>query len=521
MAATLILFAVSALAECALYMNDFMVSQDDIGKTFRLPVKATFSGRLSGWDLCITYPDHLVPTNIEAGADMTLTYFNARGKQNTVQAQLYGDSSPWDHVLSFLSTAGYWLVDGSWVSYGEVKWEGGEYDEMLWLSFVIEEGFTGGDIIFKTQCASGRDTRGGTILDNGDHKVFFTRTCHVATNGVILDKHAARITPGEQILLNVTPFPAELEYEVNSSNPNVAQVSMVDNTIQVTGISEGKATISVIPTDGVSAPDSCVVTVYTNDMLIGDVNHDGKVTIADVTELIDYLLMGETALPSDNADVNRDGDVNIADVVYLIDYLLHGNKWPSTPIEEVIPQEYLDIFEQYMPIYYGSTPPIIEGVYKSSPHTLVYSSHGYSPGHVFTNYYYKFSNQGTVSHTLDFEFTSDGSDHGAQYESIIQGSGSNFTVFFKVTGYVYGVNYEEVQIYSGTIDEDGIRNMYKGFVMLDKGYDPGYIVPVGTVRVIKDGDDWSEATSWPSISMLKSMTSPGYSSSYSDISMPE
>jgi hypothetical protein len=57
--------------------------------------------------------------------------------------------------------------------------------------------------------------------------------------------------------------------------------------------------------------------------LIGDVNEDGEVNIADVTRLIDYLLGNET-LPfnADNADVFKSGDINIADVTALVDLLL-------------------------------------------------------------------------------------------------------------------------------------------------------------------------------------------------------
>ena len=55
----------------------------------------------------------------------------------------------------------------------------------------------------------------------------------------------------------------------------------------------------------------------------GDVNGDGQVTIADVTELIDSLLSG-LEVPLDAADVNGDGQVTIADVTELIDRLL-GN----------------------------------------------------------------------------------------------------------------------------------------------------------------------------------------------------
>lgn len=60
------------------------------------------------------------------------------------------------------------------------------------------------------------------------------------------------------------------------------------------------------------------------DFILGDVNGDGNVNIADVTALIDYLLSGGT-INMQAADVNSDNSVNIADVTALIDKLLGGN----------------------------------------------------------------------------------------------------------------------------------------------------------------------------------------------------
>ena len=57
---------------------------------------------------------------------------------------------------------------------------------------------------------------------------------------------------------------------------------------------------------------------------VGDVNHDGSVTISDVTALIDYLLSGGGAC-SICADVNGDNNVTIGDVTALIDNLLSSN----------------------------------------------------------------------------------------------------------------------------------------------------------------------------------------------------
>ena len=54
----------------------------------------------------------------------------------------------------------------------------------------------------------------------------------------------------------------------------------------------------------------------------GDVNHDGSVTIKDVTVLIDYLLGAGASICPTCADVSGDGNVTIKDVTTLIDMLL-------------------------------------------------------------------------------------------------------------------------------------------------------------------------------------------------------
>ena len=58
---------------------------------------------------------------------------------------------------------------------------------------------------------------------------------------------------------------------------------------------------------------------------LGDVNHDHKVAIDDVTFLIDYLLGSDNGICPICANVNGDNGITIADVTALIDILLSGN----------------------------------------------------------------------------------------------------------------------------------------------------------------------------------------------------
>jgi len=60
--------------------------------------------------------------------------------------------------------------------------------------------------------------------------------------------------------------------------------------------------------------------------MTGDVDGDGMVTIADVTDLIDYLINGgDDSFKATAADVDGDGTVGIGDVTELIDKLLNNN----------------------------------------------------------------------------------------------------------------------------------------------------------------------------------------------------
>ena len=61
--------------------------------------------------------------------------------------------------------------------------------------------------------------------------------------------------------------------------------------------------------------------LFKEDLIIGDVNGDGEVTIGDVTDLINLILSGNESLNT-AADVNADGELSIGDVTALINIFL-------------------------------------------------------------------------------------------------------------------------------------------------------------------------------------------------------
>ena len=57
-------------------------------------------------------------------------------------------------------------------------------------------------------------------------------------------------------------------------------------------------------------------------IILGDVNDDGRVSIGDITALINYLLGNSTSINFANSDFNQDQSITINDVTSLINYLL-------------------------------------------------------------------------------------------------------------------------------------------------------------------------------------------------------
>ena len=157
---------------------------------------------------------------------------------------------------------------------------------------------------------------------------------YIPVESISLNKSSLTMNVSSTRHLVATVLPANATNRTvtwTSSNSNVVSV---DEDGVVTANKSGTATITATTNgfniDGIHLRVRCQVTVVASggddDLLLGDVNGDGYINIADVTALIRYLLShNATGIELDNADVNGDGYINIADVTTLINRLLKGH----------------------------------------------------------------------------------------------------------------------------------------------------------------------------------------------------
>ncbi len=75
--------------------------------------------------------------------------------------------------------------------------------------------------------------------------------------------------------------------------------------------------------DGIYIDNIAVFTYNVENIILGDVNHDGVINVLDIVNIVNLILDG-TAGEEDLlvADLNGDGDINILDIVILVGIIL-------------------------------------------------------------------------------------------------------------------------------------------------------------------------------------------------------
>ena len=174
----------------------------------------------------------------------------------------------------------------------------------------------------------------------------------------------------------------------------------------------------------------------------------------------------------------------------------------SKDIQNIVPDSTLNkIIALGMPINKGTKPTDLTNIYKASPYILKATNipNDYAIGFPFADYKVRLYDQDNDKLTIKLDYVN-GPESGSGIGGYVSGNGSDFSVFVKVHAVNSGSQAEVLQIISGTITSEGIKNFYFTNFMLDDYGDPKNLwINNEQGRVIYDSDGIS-----PVITSLKS-----------------
>ena len=171
----------------------------------------------------------------------------------------------------------------------------------------------------------------------------------------------------------------------------------------------------------------------------------------------------------------------------------NNSKSLNIPVEAkaIIPEETLhQIRAQGMPIYEGTNPPNIEGIYLLDNLRFHYSSDpgekGFTKGDKAVNYKYRFYQQNGVKLKSDYRALKFGvNDIATGSGAIISGSGNNFTVFLNHAAHTEGVKNNDIILISGEITPEGIKDLVLTLTVTQKEDMGNRIMKVGVYRIFQ------------------------------------
>lgn len=179
----------------------------------------------------------------------------------------------------------------------------------------------------------------------------------------------------------------------------------------------------------------------------------------------------------------------------------HENPWSPEPVDGHIPSSVLPDalaaeIGQYMNIYSGENPMIIDSLYNSSPHKLMLTTFDEPADTVYHDLRFQFIKKDNKVDLIEWVF-----DNYAQYyypiafrDLYMIGSGNNFTAYYLEENTSYSTGYyKKATILSGTFDEaNNAVNDFKIAEILLKTYGNPNLPPENSYRIAGDADGVSE-----------------------------
>ena len=302
-----------------------------------------------------TYVPHMLPAD-EAGINLTrfrADWTDETPAENVESYTLEVSTRPAVELLGMLDGSLYpggyesitltapWSGNGVKVGYDAYYFS--NYSNDGFIAFTVPDGYS--NDVFTMQITTVSGTYGSGNITVGSNQT--PALGHQFTSGSTYTWYVTA-SEGEKITITSTDsfFSPDMTMikvyagDVNELNALMAVEQGDSNYRLVEGITDMSYTVRdltelgtfyykvrALYIDGTESrwSNSQKVTLSGHGYDVGDVNHDEKLNIDDVTSLINYLLSGDEseACPS-CADVDGDGKINIDDVTELIKILLTG-----------------------------------------------------------------------------------------------------------------------------------------------------------------------------------------------------
>lgn len=182
------------------------------------------------------------------------------------------------------------------------------------------------------------------------------------------------------------------------------------------------------------------------------------------------------------------------------------NSWSPAPGADgtlptaVLPMALADSVGEYFTVHTGENPPIFDGQFVSRPHVLMYSNfEDDSIGAEFNDRYIAFFGNNEF---MDFYGQQWDDEYDDNYEEAyrklyVLGTGDNFTCYYITEAYPNGMYAKQSTIFSGRWDASygGLKDFQVAVILTETSGNPN-LAPVGSFRVLGDGDGLAVDTAW-------------------------
>jgi hypothetical protein len=199
---------------------------------------------------------------------------------------------------------------------------------------VSAEGLTGSPVKFTARASVG--AAAAMSLSSGNEQTGYVSTDLAAPFTVTIVDIAGNPVPGRGVQFAIDGIPSGAQGQSLRVLNSITDQSGQASAVFTLGDKIGRYTVTAVSSGLMGSP---VRFAATATVLLGDVNTDREVDIADLTTVIDHILARATLVGTDSAkaDINRDGRIDVDDVDALRSSLLAVSGSPLTSGMDVTP----------------------------------------------------------------------------------------------------------------------------------------------------------------------------------------